>query len=226
MTRCPPGPVVITCGPARVWLDEVRYLTNHATGAIGTALAEAFVGCGRLVELYRGVGSTAPGPSAPGTVIETFEAAEDLAARLAARSRQEPPVAAVLHAAALNDYVLGSVRGMAEGAEERRKWRSDAPEIQVSLVRGSKVLPKLRGWFPSAWIVGWKLELDGSRSDAIRAAARQVAEHGGDACVVNGRAFGSGFGLVERDGLVWEVPDKVTLAERLVTWFCQQSMGC
>ncbi len=58
----------------------------------------------------------------------------------------------------------------------------------------------MRDLFPNARIVGWKYELVGSREDALAAGARQLTEARTDLCVVNGAAYGSGFGLLEPAG--------------------------
>ncbi|MFQ3671656.1 MAG: phosphopantothenoylcysteine decarboxylase [Verrucomicrobiia bacterium] len=218
MTAARDGAVIITCGPARVRLDEVRCLTNLATGEIGTVLAEVLAERGWRVELFRGAGSTAPLPRGREIQVKPFEAASDLSSAMAERSTALPPVAAVLHAAALNDYELGRVNFIdsPDGAS-RSKWRSDAKEIELRLVRSPKVLPRLRHWFGSAWIVGWKLELDGGRTEAIAAAQQQIVEAATDGCVVNGRAFGPGFGWLQPGGLLEEAADKNDLARRLAS---------
>jgi phosphopantothenoylcysteine decarboxylase/phosphopantothenate--cysteine ligase len=59
-----------------------------------------------------------------------------------------------------------------------------------------KILPSLRGWFPRAWIAGWKYELEGSREDAIDAGRAQLASGATDATIINGAAYGPGFGLL------------------------------
>ena len=66
----------------------------------------------------------------------------------------------------------------------------------MELVPTPKIMPELRAWFPQASIVGWKFEADGKRADAINAAKQQIAECRTDACVVNGPAYGEGFGVL------------------------------
>lgn len=55
----PPAPLlgrhfVITAGPTREAIDPVRYLSNHSSGKMGYALAEAAVRCGAHVTLISG----------------------------------------------------------------------------------------------------------------------------------------------------------------------------
>lgn len=46
--------ILITAGPTREALDPVRYISNHSTGKMGYALAEAFLQSGALVTLISG----------------------------------------------------------------------------------------------------------------------------------------------------------------------------
>jgi phosphopantothenoylcysteine decarboxylase/phosphopantothenate--cysteine ligase len=68
--------------------------------------------------------------------------------------------------------------------------------LLAELVPTPKIIAQLRGWFPKALLVGWKYEVDGVRSGVIQLAERQIAECLTDACVANGPAYGTGFGLV------------------------------
>ncbi|MCW8091188.1 bifunctional phosphopantothenoylcysteine decarboxylase/phosphopantothenate--cysteine ligase CoaBC [Alteromonas sp. ASW11-130] len=52
--------VVITAGPTREELDPVRYITNHSSGKMGYAIAEAAVAAGARVELISGPVTLSP----------------------------------------------------------------------------------------------------------------------------------------------------------------------
>jgi phosphopantothenoylcysteine decarboxylase/phosphopantothenate--cysteine ligase len=86
------------------------------------------------------------------------------------------------------------------------------------------VLPRLRDIFPAARIVGWKYELDGERDAVLAKAQRQLEEGRTDACVVNGSAWGAGFGIIERrtPGTVREVATKSALCDALTMWVAAQ----
>jgi phosphopantothenoylcysteine decarboxylase/phosphopantothenate--cysteine ligase len=76
----------------------------------------------------------------------------------------------------------------------------------------------MRVLFPTSILVGWKYELVGTREDALAKAKRQIEENRTDACVVNGRAFGSGFGFCQPDNLRREFRDKTELVRFLSSW--------
>lgn len=197
----------ITCGPAYEPLDKVRRITNFSTGEIGFILTDAFLKSGFDVICFRGEGAISPAPS--GADVRAFSTNESLADGL--RSLDRTPTV-ILHAAALCDFVLEDIGG-AEGAS---KLSSRAGSIRLTLKPAKKVLPELRGWFPEACIIGWKYELDGTREQAISRAAVQIREARTDGCVVNGSAYGSGFGLLLPGSISpLHFPDKSALASHL-----------
>lgn len=197
----------ITCGPAYEPLDKVRRITNFSTGEIGAILTGAFLRAGFEVVCFRGEAAAFPPPG--GADVRSFSTNESLADGLRSLARS-PTV--VLHAAALCDFVLEGI----EGADGGDKLNSRAGTIRLTLKPAEKILPKLRLWFPDARIIGWKYELDGSRDQAVARASAQILEARTDACVVNGSAYGPGFGLLTRDGRLEHFPDKSAVATRLV----------
>ncbi|MCK9588422.1 MAG: phosphopantothenoylcysteine decarboxylase [Terrimicrobiaceae bacterium] len=200
----------ITCGPAYEPLDEVRRITNFSTGEIGTVLTEAFRETGFEVICFRGEAATFPPPS--GVDVRPFSTNDSLAHGI--RSLERPP-STVLHAAALCDFLLESV----EGAEGTAKLSSRAGSIRLTLKPAEKVLPRFRDWFPDARIIGWKYELDGTRERAVSCAATQIRAARTDACVINGAAYGPGFGLLAPDDSLRHFPDKAALATHLAHLF-------
>jgi hypothetical protein len=80
-----------------------------------------------------------------------------------------------------------------------------------------KILPHLHDWFPHAWIAGWKYELEASREDAIEAARAQLASNHTNATIINGAAYGPGFGLLEDAQPPVHFADKRELAQFLAS---------
>lgn len=197
---------VITCGPASAWIDRVRRITNFSTGEIGTVLSEAFFRAGFDVLCLRGEGATAAAP--PDVEVRGFSTNASLAEALLGLERQ-PDI--VLHAAALSDFDVARIHG----ADGSAKLSSRSGEIQITLRPAKKILPGLRSQFPAARLIGWKYELEGSRDEAIERGAAQIREARTDACVINGAAYGPGFGLLAPDGRIAHFPDKPSLAAHL-----------
>jgi phosphopantothenate---cysteine ligase (CTP) len=192
---------VVTAGPTYEPLDEVRRLTNLSTGRLGTVLANHLTGCGHRVTLLLGQQATWSGPCQAAAVIR-FSTTADLAARLAALAQTQ--VQAVLHAAAVSDFRFGRVWQRGDSGEltelSAGKISSRLEGLSVELLPTVKIINQLRAWFPGAWLVGWKYEVDGDRTLALRHARDQLEQARADACVANGPAYGEGYGLVTADG--------------------------
>ena len=206
--------IVITGGPASEPIDQVRFITNQSTGELAVKLAQGFLAAGHQVDLFLGRGATWRLESA-----KFFQTNEDLC-RLLGEMTDRGGVDAVLHAAALSDF--GVARRMVSGrATEAAKISSDAETIELRLVPKPKLIRHLRGWFSSAYIIGWKFELEGTPGDAVKEGVQQIELNRTNACVVNGSAFGPGFGFCSAEGLVRTLPTK----EALATWLAEFVAG-
>ena len=213
--------VIVTCGPSFEPIDEVRRLTNFSSGELGVMLCESLAKAGHEVFCLKGSGATHPDPQPP-CVTRKFDTNDDLLARfrdLAATHQ----IGAIFQVAALCDYKVRRVIDDA-GAENRSaKIASRSGALSIELEPATKVLPQLRALFPNAILVGWKYELAGTRDEAIARAQRQVNEAGVNACIVNGRAFGAGFGLCERGSIRREFADKAAVAGELPQWLAERA---
>jgi phosphopantothenoylcysteine synthetase/decarboxylase len=205
--------VLITCGPAYAPIDNVRRITNFSTGELGVMLANAFAAAGRDVVCFKGEAATTPLAAATGVDLRAFSTNEDLLRQL----EEVDFVRDVFHTAALNDYEVESVRDEYGTILSAAKIPSRAGELHVMLRPARKLLPELRNLFPGAQIVGWKYELNGELADALHAGAHQLEDCGTDFCVVNGAAYGDGFGLLDRQGRVRHFAGKAELCAGLVS---------
>jgi phosphopantothenate---cysteine ligase (CTP) len=191
---------IVTAGPTYESMDRVRRLTNFSTGRLGTGLANFLRERGHEVTLLIGEQATYPGERRAQNVA-TFTTTQDLGERLQAAGAG--PVDAVFHAAAVSDFTFGKIWSRsADGVLTEitaGKISTRAGILMAELVPTPKIILHLRDWFPTACLVGWKYEMDGGRDDALRAAECQMAESRTDACVVNGAAYGAGFGVLSRD---------------------------
>jgi phosphopantothenoylcysteine synthetase/decarboxylase len=204
--------VVITCGPAMAPIDAVRRITNFSTGELGVRLANACAAAGHEVLCFKGEAATTTLPPGDGVAWQIFTTNDDLAAKLA----DVGGAAAVFHAAALCDYEVARVRNEYGEILDAAKIPSREGELHLELKPARKLLPELPAMFPGARIVGWKYELVGALADALHAAAHQLEDCGTEYCVVNGAAYGAGFGLVDRRARVRHFVDKAALCDGLV----------
>jgi len=217
---------VVTAGPTYEPLDEARRLTNLSTGRLGSELATCLAAQGHEVVLLLGSGATFRTPSRASRTLE-FTTPADLAARLAALA--SGPVDAVFHAAAVSDFGFGRVfeRDAGGGLVERtdRKIPTSVSNLLVELRPTPKVIAQLRGWFPSARLVGWKYEVDGDPASVIAKGLDQIARNRTDACVVNGPAYGAGFGWVTPAAGCRHWADAPALYAALGAWLAGECAG-
>jgi phosphopantothenoylcysteine synthetase/decarboxylase len=192
---------LVTAGPTYEPLDQVRRLTNFSTGRLGIELAEFLTARGHCVTLLIGEQATWPGPRLAAEVV-MFSTTADLEAKL--RAHAGGTVDAIFLAAAVSDFQFGrAFQPVAGGALEEikaGKLSTRTGTLLVELVPTPKLLPQMRDWFPAARLTGWKYEVDGDRAAALARADEQLAAARTDACVVNGPAYGPGFGLLTREG--------------------------
>ncbi len=193
---------IVTAGPTFEPLDDVRRLTNFSTGRLGTELANHLTACDHKVTLLIGESATYAGERRA-QAVKVFSTTADLRAKLKACSGKK--VDAIFHAAAVSDFAFGQIFAETKSGEfaalkAARKISTRSGNLLVELVPTPKIIAELRGWFPRTKIIGWKYEADGGRADALRAAAKQLADCATDFCVANGPAYGQGFNLVSADG--------------------------
>jgi len=198
--------IIITCGPSYEPIDQVRRITNFSTGRLGITLANAFIDAGHAVQCLKGEQATDPTPLKINAT--PFSTNDDLLQKLKTLSTER--IDAIFHAAALCDF-----KPIAQSTH--KKIPTNQGNLTIQLEPTTKVLPRLRPLFPKAKIVGWKYELDGSRNDALQKAFAQIQSAHTNACVLNGAAYGDGFGFCEK-GEVQHVPDLDSLCTHLINW--------
>jgi phosphopantothenate---cysteine ligase (CTP) len=207
---------VVTAGPTYEPLDKVRRLTNFSTGRLGAELANWLTAHGHSVTLLLGEQATFR-HEIHARKVEIFATTADLQEQLHRQSKN--PVDAVFHAAAVSDFKFGQLWLRSKEGELVEVKSGKIPTRQgtllAELVPTSKIISRLRDWFPSARLAGWKFEVDGDRARVIELAQAQISECRTDACIANGPAYGPGFGLVRTGAELLHLPDKSKVFEAL-----------
>jgi len=197
--------VVITAGPTREHLDDIRFLSNASTGRMGHALARLAQRRGARVTLVLGPCDL---PTLKGVRTIPIISTQDLlaATRTAAESAD-----VILFAAAPSDFRPRRRRKGKPGREATGAMTLDltaTPDVAATLGRGKG--ERLH--------VGFALEVGGGEARARRKMDRKRL----DAIVLNGPAnFGAGGGEAEwlpRHGDAERLPttSKATLARAIL----------
>jgi phosphopantothenoylcysteine decarboxylase/phosphopantothenate--cysteine ligase len=131
VTRPSPLRVVVTAGPTREPLDDVRYLTNASTGRMGWEIAREAHRRGARVTLLLGPSDL---PALPGVETVRFETAREL---LAAARRAVRGADLVVFAAAPADW--------RPAVRRRGKWKKDGTgrDVLLRLVENPDVAARL-----------------------------------------------------------------------------------
>ena len=209
--------IIVTTGPSYEPIDEVRRITNFSTGELGVMLSNALAADGHEVFCLRGVNATHPGPLDARVHHLPFTTNDNLLEQITRLAAQHDP-GALLHVAALADYKVKSVSDERGARQDAAKIESRSGKLTIELEPARKVLAALRPLLPRARLIGWKYELNGTRADALAKAWKQTGENGTDACVVNGRAYGTGFGFCTPPDHVEELADKAAVVKFISQW--------
>lgn len=146
--------ILITAGPTREYIDDVRFLSNASSGRMGYSLAEAAVAAGHEVVLVTGPVDLPLPQKVQATRIETTDELREACVRLF------PTCDGVIATAAVCDYrPLQRVQG---------KITKTGQPVTLELVETSDVLAELGDQKEHRWVVGFALESQDPRTNAMR----------------------------------------------------------
>ena len=146
--------ILITAGPTREYIDDVRFLSNASSGRMGYCLAEAARDAGHTVVLVTGPVLLEPPDNCEVHRIETTEELRNSCLALF------PECDGIIATAAVCDY-----------RPPRRipgKLTKTGAPITIELGETSDVLAELGTIKQHRWIVGFALESQDPRKNAMR----------------------------------------------------------
>lgn len=151
--------VLVTAGPTREYLDDVRYLSNASSGRMGYAIAEAVRDAGWEAVLVSG-----PVELPPPSGCE-FHSVVTTAQMRAACVALFPGCDGVIAAAAVCDYKPATrVAG---------KISKQGGPIMIEMIETDDVLAELGRMKGSRWVVGFALEAQNPRENALQKLRRK-----------------------------------------------------
>ena len=205
--------ILITAGPTREYLDDVRYLSNASSGRMGFAVAAAAVAAGHEVVLVAGPVALKPPEGCRVVNVETTE--EMGRACVEAFGDCDGVVAA----AAVCDY-----RPL---CRHEGKLTKTGEAVSIEMIETDDVLATLGAGKQDRFVVGFALEASNPREGALQ----KLRAKNCDAIVLNGpEAIGSeenSIELIDISGSVvasWD-GSKTELARRLIEWIDQRWSG-
>ena len=159
--------LVITAGPTREAIDPVRYISNHSSGKMGYALAEAAIEAGAEVTLISGPVNLEPPQRC--TLIPVISAADMHSATMNACAGADILIAA----AAVADYRPATI------AAQKMKKHADA--ITLELEKNVDVVSAAASEYKNLFVVGFAAETQ----DVESYARGKLERKGLDAIVAN-----------------------------------------
>lgn len=152
---------VITAGPTREAIDPVRYISNHSSGKMGYALAEAAAHAGAEVILVSGPTQL---PTPAGVQRVDVETTEQM---LNAVQQQLPNCDVFIGCAAVSDYRV------AEVASQKIKKEQNNQPPQLKLVQNPDILQQVASSEKPPFTVGFAAETENLKANALRKLERK-----------------------------------------------------
>lgn len=182
--------ILITAGGTNEKIDEVRYLTNHATGRLGKLIAENFLTLPD-VEIVYVHGQAAILPQDNRVTFYPIQSVQELAQTLE-MLLAEQPFDAVIHSMAVSDYQISQVvptqafiQQIIEESKEypeldanelaqkllqksaatlpalsEKKISSQNGDLLISLAKAPKIISMIKNQQPETLLFGFKLLVD------------------------------------------------------------------
>jgi phosphopantothenoylcysteine decarboxylase / phosphopantothenate---cysteine ligase len=205
--------ILLTAGPTREYLDDVRYLSNASSGRMGYALAQAALDAGHEVVLLSGPVDIEPPAGCDFRPVVTTAEMRDAAVSLF------PECDGVIAVAAVCDYTP-RVRKIG-------KMTKIGEPITIELIETDDVLAQLGATREHRWVIGFALEAENARENALQ----KLRAKNCDAVVLNSpSAIGSATNDVQLLGQEGETlqawsGDKADIATALVRWIDENLAG-
>lgn len=208
--------VIITAGPTREALDPVRYISNHSSGKMGFALAQAAVDAGAQTTLVCGpVNLSTPQHVARHDVQSAREMLDQCIELL-------PECDIFIACAAVADYRPANI--------EQQKIKKGSEELSLELVRNPDIVASIAASKPKTFTVGFAAETN----DVISYAKGKLERKNLDMIVANDVSTGeTGFNSDENEvTVIWangleplERATKATIARQIMALIATAHAG-
>jgi phosphopantothenoylcysteine decarboxylase/phosphopantothenate--cysteine ligase len=208
---------VITAGPTMEAIDPVRFISNHSSGKMGYALAQAALHRGAAVTLISGPVQI---PAPAGAKLIPVKSADDMLAACA--TAMAHPADIFIGAAAVADFK------MKQASDQKMKKQSNTDELHLTLVKNPDIIAAVAKNNWSKYVIGFAAETQ----NVIEYAKDKLVRKGLDMIIANDVSRADiGFNqdenqvsVITKDAL-W-TPDKATkttLATELVSLIQQHT---
>jgi len=203
--------VVITAGPTRIWIDEVRFISNPSTGRMGIEIALEAASRGADVTLI--LGPTNLPINNPNIKIVKIETPQDITEVI----NKQKKIDLFISAAAIGDY---------QPEKQTGKIPSKKESLTLKLKPTPKIIGHVKQKFPKAKIVGFKAEVKTTKKKLVEKAQKSLSDYQIEMVVANfldkpEQGFESTTNkviLVKKEGKFEELPltSKRNIAKKII----------
>ncbi|MCX7842692.1 MAG: bifunctional phosphopantothenoylcysteine decarboxylase/phosphopantothenate--cysteine ligase CoaBC [Clostridia bacterium] len=188
--------VLVTAGPTREPIDPVRFISNHSSGKMGYAIAEAAIKRGARVDLITGPVSI-PKPQLANVI--NVNTAEEMHKAVFERYQQQDVLIMV---AAVADYRCKNIEG--------RKIKKAGESLTLELVKNPDIAADLGKVKGDRILVGFGAEThDLEKNAVLKLNSKNMDIIAANDVTQDGAGFGTDTNIVKlfkRDGSVVELP--------------------
>ncbi len=194
--------ILITAGPSWAAIDNVRVISNIASGETGFILAEKFKKLGAKVTLLLGPGYFCG--TQTGIKIIRFKYFSQLA-RFLKNELKKGKYSAVIHAAAVADYAPKKII--------RHKVSSRRSNWNINLVPTKKLIGNLKNYGSGLFTVGFKFEPDKDDTGLIERGRALLKQADLDLVVANSNKNGGYRAFIlDKKNKYGPFPNKIKMA--------------
>lgn len=162
--------IVITAGGTTEKIDEVRTITNSATGALGVEIAKQL----NKHEIYF-LGSEAALKLLDIPVFKTIKITDVASLKNAVEMiLNEQQIDAFIHSMAVSDYTVESVSSNGVILDRTKKISSDIDTMDIKLVKAPKIIDMIKKISPKTELISFKLLNNVSKDELISVAKKQM----------------------------------------------------
>jgi phosphopantothenate---cysteine ligase (CTP) len=185
--------ILVTAGHTQTPVDRVRCITNIFSGKTGARIAAEAFGRGHDVTLFTShpevVDPSLHSTARASWIVKPYRTFEDLQT-LMADSIPRGTFDAIIHAAAVSDYVVAGVYAKGDDGQftdaSAGKVKGSHPELWLRLVPTPKLVDRVRrDWHFTGKLVKFKLEVDVADEALLAVAETSRLYSGADLMVAN-----------------------------------------
>jgi phosphopantothenoylcysteine decarboxylase/phosphopantothenate--cysteine ligase len=209
--------VIITAGPTREFIDEVRFISNPSSGKSGIELAKVAHFQGADVDLILGPTNEKP-PN--GISVHHVISSEEMTDKTLEIIGNHPNSVIIL-SSAMSDFTMGKQEGKIKSGDS----------LQIDLKPTTKLSSQIKSKFPKSTLILYKAEAGLSKEDLVKSAQVKLQKDNADLIIANDISNSSyGFSsnhnkilMIDKTGIINELTDtKSNIALEIISQVSKQ----